>query len=231
MPHAEILEFIKPILAEKGIDMEIIVFNDYVQPNLATDKGEIDANYFQHEPYLETFCADHDLDLVSIAKVHLEPMGIYSKKFTSTDDFEQGETIAIPNDPSNAGRALAILQTAGLIELKEGVGIEGTIQDISSNPKEFDIKMIEAAQLPRVLTDPKVAGAVINTNFALEADLNPTEDALYLEDKESPYANIFVVRADRKDDPILKEVAATLNSDEVRTFIEETYKGAVIPAF
>lgn len=231
IPHAEVLEFIKPALAEKGIDMEIIVFNDYVQPNLATDSGDIDANYFQHIPYLETFSADHKLNLVSLAKVHIEPMAIYSKKVSSLTEIEKGSTFAIPNDPTNAGRALSVLETAGVIKLKEGVGILGTVQDIADNPLDLDIKMIDAAQLPRVLDDPKVSGAVINTNYALEAGLNPTEDALFIESKDSPYANIFVVKADRADDPILKQIAEELNTEAVRAFIEETYKGAVVPAF
>lgn len=231
VPHAEILEFVKPILAEKGITLDIIVFNDYVQPNLATDAGEIDANYFQHIPYLETFSEDHDLDLVSIAKVHIEPMAIYSKKFSAVTDFENGSTVAIPNDPSNAGRALSVLQSAGVIKLKDGVGIMGTIQDIVDNPQELEVVMIDAAQLPRVLEDPKVSGAVINTNYALEADLNPTSDALYIESKDSPYSNIFVVKTDRAEDPVLKQIAEALNTEDVKAFIEEKYKGAVVPAF
>lgn len=231
VPHAEILEFVKPKLAEKGITLDIIVFNDYVQPNLATDAGEIDANYFQHIPYLETFSADHKLNLVSIAKVHIEPMAIYSKKFSAVADFEKGSTVAIPNDPSNAGRALSVLESAGVIKLKADVGIMGTIQDITDNPQELEVVMIDAAQLPRVLDDPKVSGAVINTNYALEADLNPTSDALYIESKDSPYSNIFVVKADRAEDPVLKQIAEELNTEDVKAFIEEQYKGAVVPAF
>ncbi|NLI92776.1 MAG: MetQ/NlpA family ABC transporter substrate-binding protein [Peptococcaceae bacterium] len=231
VPHAEILEAIKPKLAEKGIDLQIVVFNDYIQPNLATDKGDIDANYFQHIPYLETFNTEHKLSLVTIAKVHIEPMGIYSKKVKATADFQKGGTVAIPNDPSNAGRALCVLQSAGLIKLKDGVGIKGTVQDIVENPKELNVKMIDAAQLPRVLDDPKVTGAVINTNYALEAGLNPTKDALYVESKDSPYSNILVTKKERAEDPVLKTVAQELNSDYVKKFIEDKYKGAVVPAF
>lgn len=231
VPHAEILEAIKPKLAEKGVDLQIVLFNDYVQPNLATDKGDIDANYFQHIPYLETFNADHKLNLVTIAKVHIEPMGIYSKKAKATADFTKGGVIAIPNDPSNAGRALSVLQSAGLIKLKDGVGIKGTVQDVVENTNNYEIKMIEAAQLPRVLDDPKVTGAVINTNYALEAGLNPTKDALYIESKDSPYSNILVTKADRAQDPVLKKVADELNTPDVKKFIEDKYKGAVVPAF
>lgn len=231
VPHAEILEFIKPKLEEKGITLDVIVFNDYVQPNLATESGEIDANYFQHIPYLETFSADHKLNLVSIAKVHIEPMAIYSNKFDKVTDFEKGSTVAIPNDPTNGGRALSVLQAAGVIKLKDGVGILGTVDDIEENLQELEVVMIDAAQLPRVLDDPKVSGAVINTNYALEAGLNPTEDALFIEGKDSPYSNILVVKADRAEDPVLKQIAEELNTEDVKKFIEEQYKGAVVPAF
>lgn len=230
-PHAEILEHIKPELAKEGIDLEIKVFNDYVQPNLALDSGEIDANFFQHQPYLDTFTQERGLKLVSIGKVHIEPMGIYSKKVTQLDDLKAGDTIAIPNDPSNAGRALALLEKAGLIKLKDGVGIKGTIQDIVSSPKQLKVTPLDAAQLPRVLTDPKTAAAVINTNFALEGGLNPTKDALVIEDKNSPYANILVVKESRKDDPNLQKLMKALNSPDVKKFIEDTYKGSIVPAF
>lgn len=228
VPHAEILEFIKPKLAEKGIDLQIEVFNDYVQPNLATDSGDLDANFFQHIPYLETFNEERNLNLVTVTKVHIEPMGIYSTKATSLDELGEGQ-IAIPNDPTNSGRALALLEAAGVIKLRPGTGISGTVDDIAENPKNFKITMIDAAQLPRVLNDPKVAGAVINTNYALEAGLNPVKDALHIEDKESPYSNVLVAKAERADDPVLKEVAKELTSEDVKKFIEEKYQGAVVP--
>ncbi|HHV63917.1 MAG TPA: ABC transporter substrate-binding protein [Peptococcaceae bacterium] len=231
IPHAEVLEFIKPKLAEKGINLEIVVFNDYVQPNLATDSGELDANYFQHIPYLESFNAERKLNLVSVAKVHIEPMGIYSKKATDLNGLVEGETIAIPNDPTNGGRALSVLEAAGLIKLKEGTGILGTVDDVVENPKNFEIKMIDAAQLPRVLGDPKITAAVINTNYALEANLNPTKDALFIESKDSPYANILVTKPEKANDPLIKELAAELNTEDVKKFIEEKYQGAVVPAF
>jgi D-methionine transport system substrate-binding protein len=231
VPHAEVLEFIKPQLAKEGINLEIVKFTDYALPNPAVDSGEIDANYFQHTPYLETFTKDRGLKLVTIGTVHIEPMGIYSKKVTKIDEFKNGDTIAIPNDPSNGGRALLVLEKAGLIKLKQGAGIKATVMDIAENPKQLKITAIEAAQLPRVLTDPKVTGAVINTNYALEGGLNPTKDALYLEDKNSPYANIVVAKESRKDDPNLQKLVKALNSPEVKKFIEDTYKGAVVPAF
>ncbi|MDI6813236.1 MAG: MetQ/NlpA family ABC transporter substrate-binding protein [Desulfitobacteriaceae bacterium] len=229
VPHAEILEFVKPILAKDGVNLDIVPFTDYVQPNLALDKGDIDANFFQHQPYLDSFNKDHNLKLVTIAKVHIEPMGLYSKKVKKVDEFKNGDTIAIPNDPSNAGRALALLQKAGLIKLREGVGIKGTAQDIIDNPKQLKVKMLDAAQLPRVLQD--VAGAVINTNFALEAKLNPTQDAMFIEDKDSPYANILVVKDIRTGDPNLQKLAKVLNSPEVKKFIEDKYKGSIVAAF
>lgn len=231
VPHAEILEFIKPELAKQGINLQIVKFTDYNLPNPAVDNGEIDANFFQHTPYLETFTKDRGLKLVTIGTVHIEPMGLYSKKVTKVDDFKNGDTIAIPNDPSNGGRALLVLEKAGLIKLKAGLGVKATVLDIVENPKQLKITAIEAAQLPRVLTDPKVTGAVINTNYALEGGLNPTKDSLYLEAKDSPYANIVVAKESRKDDPNLQKLVKALNTPEVKKFIEDTYKGAVVPAF
>lgn len=228
-PHAEILEFVKPLLAEEGIDLDIIVFNDYVQPNLALDSGDIDANFFQHTPYLESFCKERNLDLTSIAKVHIEPIGLYSKKITAPDQLEKGAKVVIPNDPSNGGRALILLEKAGLIKLREGAGLEATVQDITSNPKELNITMLDAAQLPRVLQD--VAAAVINTNFALEGGLNPLNDAIFLEETDSPYSNILVVKTDRANDENLQKLAKVLTSDKVRQFIKDTYKGAILPSF
>lgn len=228
VPHAEILEFVKPVLAKEGINLEIVNFNDYVQPNLALDKGDIDANYFQHTPYLESFSKDYNLKLAALAKVHIEPIAFYSLKNKSLDQFKNGDTIAIPNDPTNAGRALALLEKAGLIKLKDGVGVKATVQDIADNPKQLKVKAMDAAQLPRVLQD--VAGAVINTNYALEAKLNPTKDSLFIEDKDSPYANLLVVKQERINDPALLKLAEVLISPEVKKFIEEKYQGSIVPA-
>ena len=230
-PHAEILEIVKPLLAKEGVELKIQTFTDYNTPNLAVDKGEIDANFFQHGPYLEEFNKDHNLKLVSIAKVHIEPMGIYSKKVKSLNVLNNGDTVAIPNDTTNGGRALTLLEKAGLIQLKPGVGIKATVQDIVSNPKNLKVTTLAAEQLPRVLSDPQVAAAVINGNYALEAGLNPTKDPLFLEEKDSPFANILVVKDTRANDPNLQKLAKALNSPEVKKFIEDTYKGAVIPAF
>lgn len=231
VPHVEILEFIKPELAKEGVNLEIVPFTDYALPNPAVDSGEIDANFFQHTPYLETFTVDRGLKLTTIGQVHIEPMGVYSKKITKLDELKSGDGIAIPNDPSNGGRALLVLQKAGLIKLKEGVGVKATALDIVENPKGLKITPIEAAQLPRVLEDPAVTAAVINTNYALEGGLDPINDPLFLEDKNSPFANIVVVKESRKDDPNLQKLMKALNTPEVKKFLEDTYKGAVVPAF
>ena len=230
VPHAELLEFIKPKLAEQGVNLEIVNFTDYALPNPAVNDGQIDANFFQHTPYLDIYVAQ-GMKLVTIGTVHIEPMGLYSEKVAKVEEFKDGDTIAIPNDPSNGGRALMLLEQAGLLKLKEGAGVTATELDIKENPKKLKIEAIEAAQLPRVLSDPKITGAVINTNYALEANLNPTEDAIVLEGKDSPYANIVVAKEDRKDDPNLKKLVDALNTPEVKQFIEDTYKGAVVPAF
>ncbi|TGE33660.1 MetQ/NlpA family ABC transporter substrate-binding protein [Desulfosporosinus sp. Sb-LF] len=231
VPHAEILEYIKPALAKEGIDLKIVSYTDYVRPNLDLDTGDIDANFFQHTPYLDSFNKDHNLKLASIAKVHIEPMGVYSKKITKLDDLKTGDTLAVPNDPSNNGRALALLAKAGLIQLKDGVGIKGTVNDITGNPKQLKITPIDAPQLPRVIQDPKIAGAVINTNYALEGGLNPLKDSLFTEDKDSPYANILVVKDSKINDPALQKLAKALTSPEVKKFIEDKYKGSIVAAF
>lgn len=229
VPHAEILNEIKPLLAKDGIDLQIIEFTDYVKPNLSLNDKEIDANFFQHEPYLKKFATDRKLDLVNLVAVHIEPMGVYSKKLKDIKSVPDGAKVAIPNDPTNGGRALNILAKAGLIKLKDGVGISATVGDIVENPKNLKITEAEAAMLPRTLDDVDLA--VINSNFAMEAKLNPTKDALFIEPKDSPYANIVAVR---KGDENRKEIQAlkkALTSPEVKKFIEEKYKGAVIPAF
>lgn len=229
VPHAQILAFIKDQLAEEGVNLEIVEFNDYVQPNVQVYEKQLDANFFQHVPYLEEFNAEKGYDLVKITGVHIEPLGAYSGKITSIDELKDGAKVAIPNDATNGGRALALLANNGLITLKDGVGTLATVLDIADNPKNLDIVELEAASLPRVL--PDVDLALINTNYALEADLVPTKDALFIEGSESPYVNILVARPDNKDDEAVRKLADALNSDEVRQFIEETYEGAVVPAF
>lgn len=228
-PHAKIIELIKDDLEKQGIKVEIIEFTDYVKPNLALAEGELDANFFQHEPHMNNFKEENNIDIVSIGAVHVEPMGLYSSKYSSIDELKDNCEIAIPNDPTNGGRALLLLQKYGLIKLRDGVGILATENDIIENPKNIKFVPLEAAQLPRVLDD--VDGAVINGNYALEAGLVPTRDALILEDKDSPYANIVAVRAGEENQEKFKKLMEALHSEKVRKFIEENYNGGVIPAF
>lgn len=229
VPHGEILDFVKPILAEKGVELEIVEFTDYVTPNLALDEGSIDANFFQHSPYLESFNRDHNLELISAAKIHIEPFGLYSEKIQSIAELSDGALIAVPNDPSNEGRALLLLASKGYITLDAENELEATPFDIAENPKNFEFKELEAAQLPRVL--PDVTAAFINTNYALEAGLNPLEDALIIEGSESPYANVLAIRKEDQDSELINILVETLTSEEVRDFILENYKGAVVPVF
>ncbi|MDI3477540.1 MAG: D-methionine transport system substrate-binding protein [Thermoanaerobacterium sp.] len=228
-PHAEILNVVKPILAKEGVDLEIKEFTDYVTPNTALADKQIDANFFQHVPYLEDFEKKKNVKLVPLVKVHVEPMGAYSKKIKSKDEIKDSATVAIPNDATNEGRALLLLQKEGLIKLKDSNGLTQTPRDIVDNPKHLKIVELEAPQLPRTLQDVDLA--IINTNFALEANLNPLKDAIFMEDKDSPYANVLVVRPDNQNDPAIQKLAKALNSEEVKKFIEAKYKGAIVPAF
>lgn len=228
-PHGKIVELIKDNLEEEGISLEIITFTDYVTPNTALEDGDLDANFFQHEPYLNNFNEENGTNLVSIGGVHVEPMGLYSSKYDSIDQLEDGAEIAIPNDGTNGGRALLLLQEAGIIKLDEKAGILATENDIIENPKNLTFRPLEAAQLPRVLDE--VDGAIINGNYALEAGLVPTKDAILLEGKESPYANIVAVRAGEENEEKFKKLMEALQSNEVKQFIEENYEGGVVPAF
>ena len=229
-PHAEILEQIKPDLKEQGINLEIIEFNDYVQPNIALNDKELDANFFQHEPYLKDFIKEHkDMKLKNAGGVHVEPMGIYSHKIKDLKELVDGSGVSIPNDPTNGGRALLLLQKAGLLKLKDGTGADATVQDIVENPKNLVIQEVEAAQLPRTLDDVDIS--IINTNFALNAQLNPMKDALFIEDKDSPYVNIVAVRDGDENRDDIKKLMTALKSDKVKKFILDKYQGAIVPAF
>lgn len=232
-PHAEILAAAKDILAEKGYELEVVEYSDYVQPNLALDGGDLDANYFQHQPYLDQFNAENGTDLVSVVSIHYEPYAIYAGKTTSLDDLADGAKIAVPNDASNEARALLLLEAQGLIKLKDGVGLEATKTDIVENNKNLDIIEIEAAQIARSLQDVDIA--VINGNYALQAGLNVAKDAIAAEDKDSiaaeTYANIVVVKAGNEEDEGIKALVEALQSDEVKQFIEEKYEGSVVPTF
>lgn len=226
-PHAEILEVIKPQLEKEGYQLEIKIFDDYVTPNTALEEGSIDANYFQHIPYLEETIESTGYNLTSVAKIHLEPMGLYSNKIKSVEEVSEGATIAIPNDPSNGARALKLLVKLGLIEVKEGDLIGA--KDITKNPKNIKIKELDAAQLPAILDD--VESAIINTNYALSANLNPTKDSIAIESKDSPYSNILAVKEENKDGEKTKVLSKALISSEVKEFIETEYKGSIIPSF
>jgi len=230
VPHAEMLEIVKPLLEKEGIKLEIVEFNDYVQPNLALNDKELDANFFQHEPYLLNFMEEHkEVKLKNAFGVHIEPMGIYSKKITKLDELKDGASIAIPNDPTNGGRALLLLEKAGLLKLKAGVNEKATVQDVAENPKNLKFQEVEAAQVPRTLED--VDAAVINTNYAMQVNLVPTKDALFMEDSTSPYVNIIAVREGDENRPEIQALIKALKSDEVKKFIDDKYKGAVVPAF
>lgn len=231
VPHADILKFVQDNLAEKaGIKIEIVEFNDYVQPNLAVNDGQLDANFFQHLPYLEDFNKQRGLDLVSIAAVHIEPLGIYSKKIKALSELKDGATVGIPNDATNAGRALHLLAANELIKLKVDSDYSATVNDIAENPKNLNIVELEAAQLVRALEDTDIS--VINGNYALQGDLSPAKDGLALESGfENPYANILVVKKGHENDEGLKILAGLLTSPEVKKFLEEKYDGSVIPAY
>ena len=231
-PHAEILEVAKGILAEQGITLEIVEFNDYIQPNLAVESGELDANYFQHITYMNEFNVSDGTHLVSAAEIHYEPFGLYAGKTASIDELAVGAQIAVPNDTTNYARALLLLQQEGLITLKEGAGITATKADIAENPKNLDIVELEASQLPVRLGD--VDMAVINGNYAIDAGLK-VSDALAVESADGEaaqaYVNVLAVKEGRENDPAIQALAAALQSDEVKTFMEETYEGAVVPMF
>ncbi|MBK5241866.1 MetQ/NlpA family ABC transporter substrate-binding protein [Clostridium sp.] len=227
VPHTEILEVVKPLLEKDGYTLEIVEFTDFVTPNTALAEGQIDANFFQHVPYLESFSEERGLDLDYTVKVHIEPMGLYSSKYKELSELKDGAEIAIPSDATNGARALRVLEAAGLIKLKDGDLISKL--DITENPKNFKITELDAPQLPRVLKD--VDAAVINSNFAIEADLNPTEDSLAIEATDSPYANVLAVRSEDKTKPYIEALSKALTSPEVKKFIEDKYKGNIIPAF
>ena len=228
VPHAEILGAVKDKLAKEGINVEIIEFTDYVQPNLALNDKNLDANYFQHKPYLDEFVQSRNLKLVSAGAIHLEPMSVFSKKIKDLKDLPDGARVAIPNDPTNGGRALLVLQSAGLIKLRNGAPITATPQDITENKKNLQFSELEAPQLPRSLEDADIS--VININFALEAKLNP-KDAIFTESSDSPYANIVAVREGDENRPEIKKLIEALTSQESKDFIEKKYNGAIKAAF
>ena len=231
-PHAEILEQIADVVEEKGYTLEIVEYNDYVLPNTATDEGDLDANFFQHGPYLENFNKENGTNLVSVAAVHFEPLGLYSASITELSELKDGAIIAVPNDATNEARALLLLEANGLITLKEGVGVNATVKDIEENKLNLEIKEIEAAQLARSLQD--VDAAVINGNYAISGGLK-VSDAIVVEENTSiaaeTYANVLVVKEGHENDEKIKVLIDALLSEEVKTYIEENYDGAVVPVF
>jgi D-methionine transport system substrate-binding protein len=229
VPHAEILKQAQPILAKEGVDLKVKVFADYVQPNLQVAEKSIDLNYFQTKPYLDAFNRERGTHLVTIVGVHIEPFGAYSRKYKRIDQLPDGATVAIPNDPSNDSRALLLLAKHGLITLKDPANELSTPKDVTANPKHLKFKELEAAMLPRTLDEVDLA--LINTNYALAAGLDPQKDALLIEDKDSPYVNYLVGRPDNQDDPRVRKLAKALTSPAIKAYIEQHYHGAVLPAF
>ncbi|WP_308527623.1 MetQ/NlpA family ABC transporter substrate-binding protein [uncultured Oscillibacter sp.] len=228
-PHAVILEQCVPILAEQGIDLVINQYSDYVVPNTAVEDGDEDANYFQHLPYLEEFNETRGTHLVSVAGVHIEPMGIYAGRVESLEDLPDGAVIGIPNDPTNEGRALLLLEAQGLITLDDSSNLSATPNNIVDNPKNLQFEEIEAQTLPS--SRPDLDLAVINSNYALGAGLNPTTDALAIESSDSPYVNVLVVKEGNEDNAAVQALVEALHSDTIRDFITEEFDGAVVPAF
>lgn len=232
VPHADILNLVKDDLKAEGMDLKVIEFTDYVTPNEAVESGEIDANYFQHIPYLESFNKERGYHLFNAGGIHVEPFALYSKskKIKTLSDIKKKARIAIPNDPSNEGRALLLLQEAGLIKIDSKVGIEATVQDITSNPLNLKFVEVEAASLPRVLSD--VDAAVINGNYAIPAGLSAKKDGLFVEGSSSPYVNIIAVKAGNENKPAIKALVKALQSDKVRNYIDATYpNGEVVVVF
>lgn len=228
-PHAQILEAVKPIAAKNGLDIQIIEFTDYVVPNAALDAGDLQANSFQNQPYLDNQKADRGYKIDTVGLTVNFPMGVYSKKYKSWDAVPQGATLSIPNDPTNGGRVLLLLQDKGVLKLKPGVGFKPTVADIIDNPRKFKIVEVDAAQTARTLDDVDAAG--INTNYATQAGLDPVKDAILREDPKGPYVNILVVRTADRDKPWIKLLVQSYQTPEIRDFVLAKFKGAVLPAW
>ncbi len=229
-PHGEIIEGLKPEFEKEGLDVEVVNFDDYIQPNLQLEAGDLDANYFQHKPYLDSFTEERNIDdLDVLGYVHIEPMAIYSEKYKSVDEIEDGAEIIIPNDPSNGARALILLEDAGLIKLKDKTNLNSTEKDIAENPKNLKFTAMDAPSIAQVYKD--AGAAVINSNFAIGQGLDPTKDSIFLEPTDSPYANLVAIRKEDADKEKFKKFLKVLNSEEAKKFIEEKFKGAVIPGF
>ncbi|SBW12777.1 DL-methionine transporter subunit; periplasmic-binding component of ABC superfamily [uncultured Alphaproteobacteria bacterium] len=228
-PHEQVVEFVKTELARQGVEIEVIGFSDYVLPNQALNDGDLDINSFQHQPYLDNQVKDRGYGLVSVGKSIVLPMGIYSRKIKSFADFKAGDTIGLPNDPTNGGRALLLMQSAGLIKVDPKAGLRAGPADVVDNPKGLKFVELDAAQLPRAI--PDLVAAAVNTNYAIQAGLVPTRDALVVEDADSPYANVIAVKAANRDAAWVKAFVAAYHSEATRKFIVDTFKGSIVPAF
>lgn len=229
VPHVDILKAVEEDLKEKGIELEIITYTDYPLINKALIEKEIDANFFQHIPYFEDFEKNGQGGAEILGGIHIEPMGLYSKKYKNLDELKDGDEVMIPNDTTNSGRPLLLLQSKGILKLKEDAGIDATEKDIVENPKNLKFKRMDAAAIPSTYEDAAIAA--INGNFALEHGLNPISDSIALEDAASPYVNIIAVRKGEKDQEKFQQLLTALQSEKIKIFILETYQGAVIPAF
>ncbi|MBM7716135.1 MetQ/NlpA family ABC transporter substrate-binding protein [Siminovitchia sp. FSL H7-0308] len=225
-PHEQIMEKVKEVAKKDGLDIELKIFSDYILPNKTLADGELDANSYQHQPFLDQFNKDHDTDLVSVGKTILNPMGVYSEDYQSIDDLPKGAKFGLPNDPTNGSRALFILEKAGHIQLANDAKETASLKDIKENPKNLEFIELDAAQIPKQLSE--VDAAAINTNFAIDAGLYPKEDAILLESTDSPYTNVIAVRDENKDDAVVKKLVKAYQSDEVKTFIEEEFRGSII---
>jgi D-methionine transport system substrate-binding protein len=228
-PHEQILEKVKEVAAKDGLEIELVVFNEYVMPNVALAEGELDANSFQHKPYLDKFKADRDLDLIEVASTVNFPMGMYSSKLQDVNELKEGDKVGLPNDPTNGARALILFEQAGLIKLKEGVGVAATVKDIEGNRLNLEFVELEASQIPRQLDE--LAAAAINTNFAVEHGFVPTKDSIFIEPSDSPWVNLIAVRTENKDDTVLEKLIKAYHSEEVKKFIEETFEGSVVASW
>ena len=228
-PHAQIFEFVKKIAEKDGLKLQIVEFSDYIQPNAALAAGDLDVNSYQHQPYLDNANKDRGYKLVSIAQTIIFPIGLYSKKYKSLDQIPAGSRLALPNDPTNGGRVLLLLQSLGLIKLKPEAGLKATPLDVTENPKKLKFIELDAAQLPRALDDADVAA--VNTNFAIQAGLVPSRDAIAIENLKSPYANVIAVRVADKDSPVLKKLLKAYQNDEVKAFIKKEFKDSVFAAW
>ena len=225
-PQAEVLEVAKKVAAKDGMTIQIVEFNDFIQPNVALNQGDLDANIYQHQPFLDNQIKERKYELTSIAQTIIIPMGIYSKKIKKLDELKPGSIVAVPNDPTNGGRGLLLLEKAGLIKLNPQAGLKATSQDIVENPKNLKIKELEAAQVPRSLDDVDIAA--VNANYAVVAGLSPKTDSILLEDAKSPYACVIVVRSKDKADPVFQKLIKAYQSPEVKAFVEKQYKGAFV---